>query len=78
MYGQKCLINVSRGSVEIEADEKTMKTLFKSNHGVICNIDLSVVLGVTKKNCPVGTHLGGKPTNITDIDTVNLKCKFVH
>ena len=44
---------------------------------IFFNLELNEVSGFIKKKCPAGTHLCENPTNISDIDTVNIKCKGV-
>ena len=64
-------------SLEMEADEKTMKTIFTTDHELIFDSKLKEFLGFTKKRCLAGTLLGKKPTSITSFHKVQLKGNFV-
>ena len=67
--------NASKGSVELETDEKPLKTFSTTHHEINFNSEKTKVLGFTKKKYPVRTRSGEKPTNIAKIDKVNLKGK---
>ena len=65
--------NAFKGSVEVKADEKQMKTILTTHHEMNLNTQLNEALGFKKKNYPAGTHSGEKPTDLTIIDKVHIK-----
>ena len=65
--------NAFKKSVEVKADEKTMKTILTAEHEIIFNSELNDVVGFTKKKCSAGTYPGGNHTNIINIGTFCLK-----
>ena len=77
IFDMKCKNIAFRGSVEVEADEKSMTTILTTYHEIILTCKLIVVLGVTKKIYPVATHLIEKRTFITYTVEANLKCKVL-
>ena len=78
IYELSDINNSFQESLELKADEKIMKIISTTHHLVIFNSELNEILGITKKNYPAGTHFSRKPTNITNIDKVHLKCYCIN
>ena len=77
IYELNDLKNTIEENVEIEVDQKTMKTFFRKRHQIVFNSELSEVLGFTKKKYTAGTNLREKSTKTTVIDKTLFICDSV-
>ena len=61
----------------IQADTKSMKSIFLSSNHIVFNSELNNLLGFTKTRYPEGHHRSEKPVMITTTDKVHRKCDSV-